>query len=201
MTTTGPEDEDDHTRVVAREVPPETEDDHTRVVDRVAPSPDDDDHTRVVARDLPIDDEDDHTRVVAKEHPPHADEDQDDDTRVVGDRPGRRTAPSAAAPTVGSRADRRRRGIAYPPVPQGFGPGAHEAVGPGAIESYQARAVTQPPADPVIEEGVEATRAPAPSMPSVHKRSRRAARTAMALYVCAWIGAVAGAILIVVALL
>ena len=60
-----------------------------------------------------------------------------------------------------------------PPVAPGFGRGAVDAVGPGTVTTYGAREIPAPPVAPPAFTGADPTRATAPSMPSVTRRSRR----------------------------
>ena len=116
------------------------------------------------------------------------------DHTVVVDREGK--APKLAAGLLGNR----RRGIAPPPVPEGFAPKPVEAIGPGAVEEYVPRAIPEPPPfHETPEQGPDATRAAAPSMPSVSKRTRRGARIALVLFIAACVGAVVGLVAIIVA--
>ena len=176
------EDEDDNTRVVARPEPSATddhEDDHTRVVQRESEAP-------------ATADEDDATRVV--KHAADADAGDDDNTRVVARDPKQH---SLTLPASG-----RRRGIALPPAMESFSADVELARGAGAVEAYPAREIPEPPPPPPpTEEGPEATRAPAPSMPSVSRRSRVAARAALSVFVSSCVLAVAGIIVAVVLLL
>ncbi|WP_395641052.1 hypothetical protein [Pseudolysinimonas sp.] len=91
-------------------------------------------------------------------------------------------------------AGRRRRGMTMPPVAPGFGRGAVDAVGPGAVASYEPRAIPEVPAETAPFEGAEATRTEAPSMPSVARRSRRGALTTLVLFAGACVVSVAGLI-------
>ncbi|MFV0372504.1 MAG: hypothetical protein ACK5KK_00205, partial [Microbacterium sp.] len=148
---------------------PSDEDDHTRVVDRPAPGPSD---------------EDDHTRVVDRPAP-------DDRTAVVD-----RAKPQPSLTLPGAA---RRRGIAEPPVVEGFAPRAEPAVGPGAVETYVARDIPEVSAPPAaVEEGPAATRAAAPAMTSVRRRGRRTARVAVVTFTVACVLAVAGAVALAV---
>ncbi len=94
-------------------------------------------------------------------------------------------APPAPRPSLRGRRTARRRGIAFPPLDPGART-AVPAVGPGAVESYPVRELVPPPPPPaVVEGGPAATRAPAPAMPSVERRSRRIGRVTVALVAAA----------------
>jgi hypothetical protein len=170
---------DDGTVVVDRSAP----DDGTVVVDRSAP----DDGTVVVDRSSP----DDGTLVIDRAAP-------DDGTAVV-ERPD---APAKRPPVMNAPTRRRnRREVTLAP-----GAGANKeatlAAGPGAVAAYPARAILAPPsAAPIIELGPEASRADAPSMPSVAKQSRRRGLIALAVAGGAVVVSVIGLIAIVAALI
>jgi len=170
----GSSGEGDHTIVVDRGASPGGEEDHTIVVDRGASQGGGVGATTAVA-DEGVVDEADHTVVVARPRkPPKSD----------------------AAVSAG-----RRRGIAPPPVPQGFAPPAVEAIGPGAVDEYVPRTIPEPPPLAEIPElGTDDTREPARAMASVSRRSRRGARVTLMLFVAACIGAVVGLVAIVIAL-
>jgi hypothetical protein len=212
MTDRLDDDEDERTRVAsAAPVPPldDDEDERTRVAHAAQPAaPDDDDseHTRVAPRpttSVPDDDEDERTRVNLAKAPSPV-EDDDDHTNVAHrDDAGDRTVVSRKAkssPVLDPTAGTRRRGIAEPPVPQGFAPRAVKAAGAGAVDEYVPRAITPPPPLPQMPMlAPDATRVPSPQLPSVRQRSHRNARRAMIMFVVACVLAVAGAIAIVIA--
>jgi hypothetical protein len=100
----------------------------------------------------------------------------------------------AEAPMVPS--GRRRRGIAMPPVAPGFGRGAIDAVGPGAVATYEPRAIPDAPESPAPLPGMEATRVPAPSMPSVARRTRRGGMVTLAVFAASCVVSVGGLIAI-----
>lgn len=110
-----------------------------------------------------------------------------------------RTKPPEAGPSIPS--GRRRRGMTMPPVAPGYGRGAIDAVGPGAVTVYEPREIPAPPVAPSAFAGVEATRAPAPSMPSVARRSRNRAAVSLALAAGACVVSVAGLLAIGIAVL
>jgi len=190
------DDHDERTTVVDRSAP--TTDDHderTTVVDRSAPA-DDDERTTVVDRSAPVGESDDGTVVVDRS----ARADEVHDGTVVVPRPASEKSKSASRPAPSSRRGRRR--ITLPPVEPGFGPDAVDAVGAGAVDSYLPRAITPAPvATPAIPLGDDATRAPAPSMPSVERRSRRIGMIAVGGFAAACVISVVGLATIVVALL
>lgn len=151
---------------------------------------DDDDTDRSAARPPGDIGDDDTDRTVARPR-------DDDDATITVDR----SAPSVKLPPVPSlrRARvQRRRGIAPPPVPVGFAPGARAAVGPGAVDHYSPRALPPAPATrPAPEGGVVPTRVIDPGLPSVARRARRTAVVALAAFVGACAVSVTGLTLIV----
>jgi len=97
---------------------------------------------------------------------------------------------------------RGRRRITLPPVEPGFGAEPVDAVGPGAIASYVPRTIAPVPvAVPAPPLGADATRAPAPSMPSVGKRSRTIGMVAVGGFALACVVSVVGLVTIVVSIL
>ena len=190
------DDHDERTTVVDRSAP--TTDDHderTTVVDRSSPADDDDERTTVVDRSAPVGESDDGTVVVDRSAPA----DEVHDGTVVVPRPASEKSKSASRPAPSSRRGRRR--ITLPPVEPGFGPDAVDAVGAGAVDSYLPRAITPAPvATPAIPLGDDATRAPAPSMPSVERRSRRIGMIAVGGFAAACVISVVGLATIVVTL-
>ena len=88
-----------------------------------------------------------------------------------------------------------------PPVAPGFGRGAIDAVGPGAVATYEPREIPAPPAAPAPFQGAEATRAEAPSMPSVARRARRGAAVTLALVAGACLVSIVGLIALGIAVL
>ena len=76
------------------------------------------------------------------------------------------------------------------------------AAGPGAVAEYTAREIPAPPvAHAVIELGAEASRAEAPSMPSVAKQSRRRGLISLAAASASILVSVVGLIAVIRALL
>jgi hypothetical protein len=106
---------------------------------------------------------------------------------------------SPAAPTVPS--GRRRQGIAMPPVAPGFGRGAVDAVGPGAVAAYAPRAIPDAPSLPPPLTDPVTTRPAAASMPSVARRARRAGVIALAAFAASCLISVTGLVALAVALL
>ena len=106
-----------------------------------------------------------------------------------------------AAPGPALPRGRRRRGMSMPPVAPGYGRGAIEAVGPGAVSTYEPREIAAPPVEGVPFAGVESTRAAAPSMPSVSRRSRRVAAVSLALVAAACVVSVVGLVALGIALI
>jgi len=208
-----PDDEIDETVVIGvpagTPAPPEDDDelDGTIVVDRSRPDagfgPDDDadgvDRTIVVDRGHPDDGELDRTIVVDR----GADSDVDrtvvvergetDRTVVIPD--GRIRAVGIPDPAPTRRRTARRMRITLPddtPVSER----ASEGPGVGAVERYEARAIPAPPDVEILPAGPEATRAPAPGMPSVARASRRAGRRALLIAAAACVVGIAGLIAI-----
>jgi hypothetical protein len=187
---------DDGTVVVDRSEP----DDGTVVVDRSEP----DDGTVVVDRSEP----DERTVVVDRSEPDEStvvvDRSAPDDGTVLVAKPGvgKPAGPAAKRATVMRTLPRRgaKREVTLAPGGAAANKTATPAAGPGAIATYESRELPPPPAPaPVIELGPEATRAPAPAMPSVSRHSRRQGRIAMAAFGIAILVSVSGLIAIVVA--
>jgi len=202
------DDDDDRTTVVERSAPvADDENNETLVVDRVRHRADDPhDGTVVVDRaGAPAghDDDDDDDNgdgdgtIVAGRRRAH--QEQSDGTIVVPRAPTEKSR-SASRPLPDSRRGRRR--ITLPPVEPGFGPEPVDAVGAGAVDSYTPRPIAAPPAAaPAIPLGADATRAPAPSMPSVSRRSGRLGAIALGGFVLACVVSVVGLAIIVTTLL
>lgn len=101
----------------------------------------------------------------------------------------KRDAPSPVAVPGG----RRRRGMTMPPVDPGFGRGAVDAVGPGAVATYEPREIhAEPPSPPRVDGGNPAGRPPAPALPSVRHRSRRFSAVALAAFAVSCLVSVVG---------
>jgi hypothetical protein len=191
-----PDDEHEGTVVVDRSVPAADEHEGTVVVDRSVPAADEHEGTVVVDRSVPAADEHEGT-VVVDRSVPAADE---HDGTVVVPRPASEKSKSASRPADSPRRGRRR--ITLPPVEPGFGPDPVDAVGAGAVDAYQPRTIEPAPAlAPQVPLGAEATRAPAPSMPSVRRRSAAFGAIAIGGFALACVISVAGLVLIVTALL
>lgn len=140
----------------------------TVVVDREA-----EDRTVVVERDAAVD------RTVVVERGEAA----DGTVAVTRERPA--SAPPAEELPAVPRG-RRRRGMSMPPVEPGYGRGAVDAPGAGALLPHARRDAPLPAPPPVAEPDAEpATRGAAPSMPSVARLTRRAALLALATAVVA----------------
>jgi hypothetical protein len=97
---------------------------------------------------------------------------------------------AASVPSTG----RRRRGMTMPPVPAGYGRGAIDAVGPGAIESYQPRDLPDLAAAPLEFGGVEATRVTSKELPSVARRGRRTSLVVLAVFTASCVVSIVGLI-------
>jgi hypothetical protein len=151
------------------------------VVDRSEP----DESTVVVDRSEP----DESTLVVDRSEP-------DEHTIAVDREPAKRSNVMRSLPRRGGK-----RQITLAP-----GADANKtatlAAGPGAVAEYTARAIpAAPTAAPVVELGPEASRANAPSMPSVAKLSRRGGAIALVSAASAVVVSVVGLVLIAGALL
>ncbi|MGV3713287.1 hypothetical protein [Pseudolysinimonas sp.] len=96
---------------------------------------------------------------------------------------------SPSTPALGR--GRRRRGMTMPPVAPGYGRGAVVASGPGAVSTYEPRAMPEPLPAPTVFPGVAATRVPE-ALPSVQRRSRRAAVVTLALVAASGVVSVVG---------
>ena len=182
-------DDGDHTVMVARasgEDEAEAED-HTVIVARGSGDTDDGDHTVVVARGSGDADDGDHTVVVAR-----ASEDSDH-TVVVGRSQKKASEPSLTLPAT----SKRRRGIAPPPVVDGFAPPAVDAMGPGAVVAYTPRAITESPTASVPTTGAGPTRDLSTPLPSVAAHGYRNAQRAWWGFWVSLVGAAAGVGLIV----
>ncbi|MEO5534682.1 MAG: hypothetical protein ABIR17_06065 [Pseudolysinimonas sp.] len=105
--------------------------------------------------------------------------------------PGNRVT-SALPPAIGS--GRRRRGMTMPPVAPGFGRGAIDAVGPGAVATYEPRAIPAPPVVPELLPGTAATRVESPALPSVRRRTRTLGAATFAIFGMACVVSIAGLI-------
>ena len=108
-------------------------------------------------------------------------------------------APGAPAPAPARRGAARRTRIALPDETPAS-TRAVEGQGVGPLDRYVPRQIPQAPVLERLPEGPDATRAVAPSMPSVARASRRAGWRALVLAVAACVVAVGGLVLIVLAL-
>jgi hypothetical protein len=189
-----PVDEVDHTVVVNRPVLPESADpvdevDHTVVVNRpaIAADPVDDlDHTVVVNRSVL--DNFDHT--LALHRPGPSSTDLSPAALPSRPEPVRRDPPTVA---------RRVRIV----LPDGTAPSprAVEGAGAGTVDRYEPRAIPPVPVAEATPEGVAATRAEAPGMPSVSRASMRASRRTIAVVLLACAISVVGLLAIAFTLL
>jgi hypothetical protein len=87
---------------------------------------------------------------------------------------------------------RRRRGMTMPPVDPGFGRGAIDAVGPGAVATYEPRTMPDLTATPMEFGAVEATRGDSTMLPSVERRARRTGLVALAIFAASCLVSVIG---------
>lgn len=185
MTTTPHESEDDQTIAVDRAMVDEA--DHTVAVDRVV---EEDDHTIAVRSDA---DEGDHTIAVGHAALAAHDAGGDDTIAVTRARfaPSDEATDATIAVERGARKPRltrpesgpRRRGIKPPPVPEGFAPLATEGIGPWGVEEYAARSIIAPPAAVDVDADASPPRVIDPRLRSVHRHSRRVARSAITAFV------------------
>ena len=169
-------------------------DNETVVVERSTPSVEPDGETVVVERSAPAVEPDGETVVVRREASR-----EDENATIVVDRS---PSPSAKGAPPAAPTRRGRRRITLPPVEPGFGAEPVEAAGPGATSSYAPRGIQPLPATaPEVPLGADATRAPAPSMPSVGKRSRTFGVIGVAGFALATTVSLVGLAAIVVSLL
>ena len=160
----------------------------TVVIDRAAP----DEGTVVIDRAVP----DEGTVVIDRSSP-------DEGTVAIERRRGgaRRTPPRSSS-VLGALPRRgQRRELTKAPGGEAANHTAVLASGPGAVTAYTPRAIPDPPTISAISEaGPEATRADAPSMPSVARSATRWSRTALAAFAGACVVSVAGLIVLFVLL-
>jgi len=207
----------DHTVVVSRSAPvPESADpvaevDHTVVVSRLAPLPEsadpvaEVDHTVVVDRPAiaadPVDDLD-HTVVVNRSV-------LDDLDHTVALHRSALSSTDLSLAALPSRPEPVRRD---PPtvarrvriaLPDGTAPSprAVEGAGAGTVDRYEPRAIPPVPVAEAAPEGVAATRAEAPGMPSVSRASMRASRRTIAVVLLACAISIVGLLAIAFTLL
>ena len=207
--------DDERTTIVERTAPPVPtvdDDERTTIVERTSPpvptAADDDERTTIVDRTAPpstdADDDDDRTIISASVPRPATGDDDHSETIIVArahETAERPPVKSASRPAI-VPGRRGRRRITLPPVEPGFGAEPVDAVGPGAIASYVPRTIAPVPvAVPAPPLGADATRAPAPSMPSVGKRSRTIGMVAVGGFALACVVSVVGLITIVVSIL
>ncbi len=100
----------------------------------------------------------------------------------------RATGGAVGVPSTG----RRRRGMSMPPVDPGYGRGAIDAVGPGAVAGYQPRAMPDLATAGMEFGGVEATRGDSTALPSVERRARRTGLVALAIFAASCVVSVVG---------
>jgi hypothetical protein len=161
----------------------------TVVVDR---SPAAEEGTVVVDRSVP----DEGTVVIDRSSP-------DEGTVVIERRrDGAQRTPPRSSSVLGALPRRgRRRELTHAPGDESVNRTAVLASGPGAVTAYTPRAIPDPPTiSAVTEAGPEATRADAPSMPSVARSATRWSRTALAAFAGACVVSVAGLIVLFVLL-
>jgi hypothetical protein len=193
------EPDDERTTVVERANALELDDERTTVVERANALELDDERTIIASRraDSPAHGDDDHsaTIIVARAH-----ETAERPPATSASRPSTSAGSSGKRSTAGGRRGRRR--ITLPPVEPGFGADPVDAVGPGAIATYVPRTIAPVPTTvPAVPLGADATRAPAPSMPSVGKRSRTIGIVAVGGFALACVVSVVGLVTIVVSIL
>lgn len=166
-------------------------DEATVVSSRRAPhaaddSDDADEKTRVSARRQAADAEDESTVVSPRKTAASVEE--DDDKTAVVDKKSR---------ALEKDAPRRRRGQLRPaPVPVEVLDRAVPAAGPGAVASYAAREIQAPPVLGTVDTGDAAVRQDPATIPSMGRRSERAALVVLASLVGAVVLAVVGLVAI-----
>ena len=218
------DDEGDKTVVVDREADKTVVVDRRKAADE-APEPDDEDARTVVVdrrarpsrtakppvpldSDPADDDAEDRTVVVDRDEDRTVVVDREADKTVVVDRKRRGKRASDATtdkPGAAPGADSvinllpTRRGIKTAPVDPATVRAPVEAVGPNVVETYVPREIAPlPEAAPAVPRGEEALRAPAPSMPSVSRSSRKAGALALLVFAGACVVSVIGIIAVVV---
>jgi len=102
----------------------------------------------------------------------------------------RSTGGAVNVPSTG----RRRRGMTMPPVDPGYGRDAIDAVGPGAVATYQPRTMPDLAATAMEFGGVEATRGDSTALPSVERRARRTGLVALTIFAASCVVSVLGLI-------
>jgi len=204
------DDVDDGTVMVDRRVAP---DDGTVVVDRSEP----DEGTIMVDRSAGAADNHDDGTIVVDRTGSHSSPQpsESDDGTVVVDRTGsspsepddgtlvveRPAPPVKRGPVMRTLTRRGRREVTLAPG-EGANKSATLAAGAGAVAEYTTRAILAAPvAAPVIELGPEASRANAPSMPSIAKQSRRRGLIALGLTAGAIVISIVGLVLVISALI
>ena len=95
---------------------------------------------------------------------------------------------TANVPTTG----RRRRGMTMPPVDPGYGRGAIDAVGPGAVATYEPRPMPDLATTGMEFGGVEATRGDSTALPSVERRARRTGLVALTIFAASCVVSIVG---------
>ncbi|MGV8886059.1 MAG: hypothetical protein ACOH1T_10810 [Microbacteriaceae bacterium] len=197
------QDDEDNEATIVRPIVALDEDDEATIV-RPLTTLDEDDEATIV-RPLATLDEDDEATIVR----PLAGSPELDEGTIIVDRAGTdegtvvvdRNRPIAQRPGASAPTRRGKRRITLPPVEPGFAPEAVDASGPGAISTYEPRLVPEAPeVAPVAELGPDATRAHAPSMPSVGRRSRRLALIGIVGFGLACAISVVGLVIFAVAL-
>lgn len=107
-----------------------------------------------------------------------------------------------AAPSLPAGGRRRRRGMSPPPVEPGFSRGAIAAPGANAVLEHPRRDTPELRPEPAAPESWNAaTRADAPAMPSVVRRTRRTALVALAIFVASIAVSIAGLVALALSLL
>jgi hypothetical protein len=82
--------------------------------------------------------------------------------------------------------------MSMPPVDPGYGRGAIDAVGPGAVATYQPRALPDLATTGMEFGGVEATRGDTTALPSVQRRARRTGLVALAIFAASCVVSIVG---------
>jgi hypothetical protein len=87
---------------------------------------------------------------------------------------------------------RRRRGMTMPPVDSGYGRGAIDAVGPGAVATYQPRGMPDLATTGMEFGAGEATRGDSTALPSVERRARRTGLVSLTVFAASCVVSVVG---------
>ena len=164
-------------------VPADDSDESTVVVSRSSDLPEEDQSTVVVSARNARSTEDEST--VVRPSSTGSNEGGESEKTVVVDRPRKRA--------LEKETPRRRRGQLRPaPVPVEVLDRAVPAPGPGAIDTYAAREIQEPPLLGTVDTGVRSERPDPATIPSVGRRSQRTAVIVAGSLAVAVVVAIAG---------